>query len=670
MAILESVTPLVEQLSIDEAFLDVEGVRRQHGAGEDVAGMLRGRVRTETGLTLSVGVATTKFLAKLASDLAKPDGLLVIAPGTELAFLDPLPVTRLWGVGPATFRTLDRMAVRTIGDVARLAEASLVGGARARRSARTCHALVSQRRPARRRARPGHEVDRRGGDLRYRPALRSRVSSASSCGSSDRVAARLRAAGYVARTVTLKIRFADFETRTRARTLPIATDLTATIAETARALLEHFDVGSGVRLLGVSASNLEHAAEAQQVLLLDDEAAEAHAPTRAARRDRSGHRRSARPLRRRRGATRDVARRGARSMIKVGLVGCGHIGTVHGYAIHQLTKAGLVDAALTATYDTDGERAARVGRALPRRRAAPTLEELVASVDVVWVCTWTAAHLEAVDRSRSRPGAPCSARSRSPRPTPTASASRRRSSRCPHQVGLVLRYAPVFAHAAEIVASGKYGRPLATTLRDDQYFPIQGLYGSTWRKDVASAGGGTLIEHSIHDVDVLRWMLGDPETVAARVSTRFGHAGIDDIVAVTLAYADGSVAQLTSVWHQVLSRESSRRLEVVLRGRPRCGPTTTTSAPSTCRPAPGTEVLEFPLPEWASRLRSPRSTPRRLAAYATPTKAFLDALAPSRAPTRSGTRTRPTALAAHRLVDRAYASAAAGGAPESVGARR
>ncbi len=126
MTILESVTPLVEQLSIDEAFLDVGGVRRQHGTGEQVAALLRQRVRAETGLTLSVGVATTKFLAKLASDLSKPDGLLAIAPGTELEFLDPLPVTRLWGVGPATFRTLDRMGVRTIGDVARLDEAILV----------------------------------------------------------------------------------------------------------------------------------------------------------------------------------------------------------------------------------------------------------------------------------------------------------------------------------------------------------------------------------------------------------------------------------------------------------------------------------------------------------------------------------------------------------------
>ena len=106
--------------------------------------------------------------------------------------------------------------------------------------------------------------------------------------------------------------------------------------------------------------------------------------------------------------------------------------------------------------------------------------------------------------------------------------------RVPHQVGLVLRWSPVFQNAARIIASGDYGRPLATVLRDDQYFPIQGFYGSTWRKDVAHAGGGTLIEHSIHDIDVLHWLLGDPVSVSAHTSSRFGHPGIEDTAAVTL----------------------------------------------------------------------------------------------------------------------------------------
>src|SRR5207237_1406812 len=113
MAILRSVTPLVEPISLDEAFLDVSGARRTLGSGPEIATALRRRIRAETGLTASVGAATTKLLAKLASDLAKPDGLLVVAPGTELDFLHRLPVTRLWGVGPATRRKLDRHGVET-----------------------------------------------------------------------------------------------------------------------------------------------------------------------------------------------------------------------------------------------------------------------------------------------------------------------------------------------------------------------------------------------------------------------------------------------------------------------------------------------------------------------------------------------------------------------------
>ena len=155
--------------------------------------MLRTRIRDETGLVASVGVATTKFLAKLASDLAKPDGLLVVAPGTELAFLDPLPVTRLWGVGPATFRTLERMGVRTIGDVARAAGAVLVARARRRRSVAHLHALARNDDDRDGRARARDQVDRGRGDVRHRPAHPTPRASASSCGSPTASTARVRA---------------------------------------------------------------------------------------------------------------------------------------------------------------------------------------------------------------------------------------------------------------------------------------------------------------------------------------------------------------------------------------------------------------------------------------------------------------------------------------------
>ena len=125
--VFHSITPLVEPIALDEAFLDVTGAKALFGTGAAIGTEIRTRIREETGLTASVGVSTTKLIAKLASDSAKPDGLLVIPPGQELAFLHPLPVRRLWGVGPATFARLARFGVETVGDLAALPEATLIG---------------------------------------------------------------------------------------------------------------------------------------------------------------------------------------------------------------------------------------------------------------------------------------------------------------------------------------------------------------------------------------------------------------------------------------------------------------------------------------------------------------------------------------------------------------
>ena len=241
----------------------------------------------------------------------------------------------------------------------------------------------------------------------------------------------------------------------------------------------------------------------------------------------------------------------------------------------------------------------------------------------------------------------------------------------PHQVGLVLRWSPVFERAAEIIAGGDFGAPLATVLRDDQYFPIQGMYGSTWRKDVAQTGGGTLIEHSIHDIDVLRWLLGDPDSVTARTASRFGYKGIEDTAAVVFAFANGSVAQLTSVWHQVLTRESGRHLEVF------CETATLWTdddylGPLHVQTSGGTREIVGTLPEWAGVLTVPQAFALPVAHYATAAKAFLDRLA-ARARGGEAGADRPAAaeaLAAHRLVDGAYRSAAAGGAPVPIGGAR
>lgn len=254
MEILRTVTPLVEQLSIDEAFVDAGGVLRSHGDGATVARELRERIRSETGLVASVGVATTKFLAKLASDLAKPDGMLVVEPGAEREFLRPLPATRLWGVGPATLRKLERIGVHTIGDVADLDESVLVAAV-GRAAGQHLYALA-------------HNVDERevvpersakslGAEETFARDLYDPVDIARELVRlADKVSARLRRAGLGARTITVKVRYADFETHTAARTLATPTALSTVVARTARELLQQADLGRGVRLLGIAGSNL------------------------------------------------------------------------------------------------------------------------------------------------------------------------------------------------------------------------------------------------------------------------------------------------------------------------------------------------------------------------------------------------------------------------------
>jgi DNA polymerase-4 len=280
MAILRSYTPLVEPIALDEAFLDVEGARRLHGSGPEIAAVIRGRVKTDTGLTVSVGVATTKLLAKLASDLAKPDGLLVVEPGTELTVLHPLPVRRLWGVGPATERRLGGLGVTTVGELARLPEETLVH-ALGRAAGHHLHELAWNR--DEREVVADQEVKSIGheetfpADLHDHPSLDHRLVALA-----DGVASRLRAAGVSARTVQLKVRFGDFTTVTRSRTLPEPTDLAADLRHVASELLHALDVAPGVRLLGVSGQQLVRRAPTagdQGTLFSDDAATDAATPT-------------------------------------------------------------------------------------------------------------------------------------------------------------------------------------------------------------------------------------------------------------------------------------------------------------------------------------------------------------------------------------------------------
>jgi UDP-N-acetyl-2-amino-2-deoxyglucuronate dehydrogenase len=345
--------------------------------------------------------------------------------------------------------------------------------------------------------------------------------------------------------------------------------------------------------------------------------------------------------------------------VRIGLAGCGFIGSVHSFALGQLVAAGLIDAAVTGTYDADPERAA--AQAEPHGATVHAdLEALLEAVDVVWVCTWTSAHRDVVAAAVERDVAIFCEKPLAPTLAACEEVSRLLEL-VPHQVGLVLRHAPVVRAAAERVASGRYGRPLATIFRDDQFFPIQGMYDSEWRADAARAGGGTLIEHSIHDIDMLSWLLGEPTNVQARTASMFGHVGIDDVASVTLAYGDGSIASLTSVWHQIMSRPSTRRLEIFCE-EAMLWTDDDYLGPLHVETSAGTEIVAGEAPPWVSRFDLPAAVAVPLAQYAEPSKAFLDALAgEGRAAT--GFPDARIALAAHRLVDLAYRSAAGGGAP-------
>ena len=265
--VFEDLSPVVEGISIDEAFLDVRGLERIWGTPTEIAARLRHRVREEVGLPITVGVARTKFLAKVASGVAKPDGLLVVPPDRELAFLHPLPVERLWGVGRVTAGKLRDRGVRTVGEVAELAEATLVAML-GRASGRQLHALAHNRDP-----RPVRGGRRRGSIGSQRalgrgPRRRDEID-ATLIALVDRVTRRMRAAGRVGRTVVLRLRFADFTRATRSHTLPQPTAETQAILATARFLLataRPMIDRRGLTLVGISVANLDND-DALQLLL-------------------------------------------------------------------------------------------------------------------------------------------------------------------------------------------------------------------------------------------------------------------------------------------------------------------------------------------------------------------------------------------------------------------
>ncbi len=271
MAVLTDITPLVEPLSLDEAFLDVRGVARLLGAAPELAAQIRARILEQEQLTCSVGVASTKFMAKLATERAKPrvgpsgpvygSGVHVVETGCEFDFLHPLPVTALFGVGPATSRRLTRLGVESVGDLASLPESSLVatlGAAAGRQLHQLANGIDDRPVVVNRLPRSISHEETFARDLHAEPALKAEVTRLG-----DAVARRLRSSNLQARTITLKVRFGDFRTITRSVTLPDSTDGARAVVAAARDLLSQIDTTPGVRLLGVGASGLVEAASQQ-----------------------------------------------------------------------------------------------------------------------------------------------------------------------------------------------------------------------------------------------------------------------------------------------------------------------------------------------------------------------------------------------------------------------
>jgi predicted dehydrogenase len=337
---------------------------------------------------------------------------------------------------------------------------------------------------------------------------------------------------------------------------------------------------------------------------------------------------------------------------RIGIVGCGTIAQAHSRSLKAIIKGGLADAAVVATFDLDATRAEAFARAHGAEVAADP-DTLLDGVDAVWVCTPTSHHRAVVEEAARRgvavfcekPLAPTLVEAEAMTAAVTAAG-------VPAQVGLVMRTAPVFVALREVLVSERLGRPMAVSFRDDQFFPIQGHYASTWRSDVRVAGAGTLLEHSIHDVDLMRFCLGEITEVSARTANYAGHEGIEDVAMALLSFASGATASLISVWHDVLTRPSGRRVEVFCE-RGLAWLDNDYSGPLHIETSAGADVVPCPPPAWVTDLPwSHEQVMIVVSHYAEANRSFLDAVAAGEPP-RPGL---DEGLIAHRLVEAVYRS--------------
>jgi predicted dehydrogenase len=334
--------------------------------------------------------------------------------------------------------------------------------------------------------------------------------------------------------------------------------------------------------------------------------------------------------------------------VRVGFLGAGLIATYHGKSLHRFAP----DAELRAVHDPDADRAAAFAAA-SGAEAMPDEAAVLDAVDAVYVCTWTSEHPRLVAAAAERGLAVfCEKPLATGLDQAEAMAATVEAAGVINQVGLVLRSSPSFLELEHQLADPRNGRVQAVVLRDDQFLPVQGTYGSTWRGDRTRAGAGTLLEHSIHDVDALEWLLGPATSVSARSGTFHGHTGIEDTVVAGLEMASGAQVSLTSVWHQLLERPSLRRLEVICEHafltleHDVHGPVTWTRAEGSGS-LEGEELFE------AVGARHDGRVPNQ-------DRGFVEAVASGTAGPDPDLR---TAVRAHRVVDAAYRSASAGGAP-------
>jgi predicted dehydrogenase len=349
-------------------------------------------------------------------------------------------------------------------------------------------------------------------------------------------------------------------------------------------------------------------------------------------------------------------------VVRIGFVGAGLIAWAHALGIKAMIDGGVVDAAVTVVHDPRERRAHALAETVGGPEAAVVDDPAAVArrCDVVWVCTPTSAHRGAVDAAVAA-GTPVFCEKPLDRDLAAATALVDAVSAAGvlSQCGLVLRSAPVFRALRDLVQGGKLGAPMAAVFRDDQYFPIRGTYASDWRADVTQAGGGCLIEHSIHDVDILRFCFGEVTALTARTANHAGHQGIEDMASVSLTFESGLEAQLTSVWHDIMSRGSTRRVELFCR-EGMVWLDDEFRGPLHIETSEGTEVRACPSPAWVDDLPlADDEVGLAVRAYVEADRGFLDAVT-GRGRPEPGL---DVALEAHRLVDAAYRSAATDGEP-------